>query len=319
MKFGAAFLISLATAQDYGLDGADVNTAAFDSDYNYDEARLRPEKETPNASITLDDLSSLLADYYGSETDYSIDDYNSALDELQSQLGTTAAAFTTEAFDFGGGDSGRPDADYDGTSGQQGDEGKLFQNFQTSGNQEAANLVLAQQTFCWVCDASGADSATTLAACSNSGASVDCLNQGEGDYCQVQIREVNGVIKQIQSRCAQADTCDSIDNFIDPTAAMPSRMDRCIPQTWLGRNWGNTRRMAGRESVCSICHYTSADYGATKPAAVSDDGTMASKLLISGSDIKITGSTVAKTETLTHVDFDQEWGSQTNNVLDTIA
>ena len=36
MKFGAAFLISLATAQDYGLDGADVNTAAFDRDYNYD-------------------------------------------------------------------------------------------------------------------------------------------------------------------------------------------------------------------------------------------------------------------------------------------
>ena len=36
MKIGAAFLISLATAQDYGLDGADVNAAAFDSDYNYD-------------------------------------------------------------------------------------------------------------------------------------------------------------------------------------------------------------------------------------------------------------------------------------------
>jgi len=36
MKIGAAFLISIASAQDYGLDGADVNVAAFDSDYNYD-------------------------------------------------------------------------------------------------------------------------------------------------------------------------------------------------------------------------------------------------------------------------------------------
>jgi hypothetical protein len=310
MKFGAAFLISLATAQDYGLDGADVNTAAFDSDYNYDE------KETPSSSITVDDLSSLLADYYGSETDYSIDDYNSALDELQSQLGTTAAAFTTEAFDFGG-DSGRPDADYDGTSGQ-GDEGKLFQNFQTTGNLEAQNLVLAQQTYCWVCDASGADSATTLAACANAGSSKDCLEQGEGDYCQVQIREVNGVIKQIQSRCAQADTCDSIDNFQDPTAARPTRNDRCIPQTWVGNNWGNTRRMAGRESVCSICHYTTTNY-ASDPTATLDNGTQYPNLLISGSDIKITGSTAGKTQTLTHADFDQEWGSQTNNVLDTVS
>ena len=36
MKIGAAILISIASAQDYGLDGADVNVAAFDSDYNYD-------------------------------------------------------------------------------------------------------------------------------------------------------------------------------------------------------------------------------------------------------------------------------------------
>lgn len=317
MKFGAAFLISLATAQDYGLDGADVNTAAFDSDYNYDEARLRPAKETPESSITLDDLSSLLADYYGSETDYSIDDYNSALDELQSQLGTTAAAFTTEAFDFGGDDdAGRPDADYDGTSGQ-GDEGKLFQNFNSAGNLEAQNLILNSQTFCWVCDASGADSATTLAACVSGGASTNCLNQGEGDYCQVQIREVNGVIRQIQSRCAQADTCDSIDNFRDTTAAMPTRNDRCVPQTWLGRNWGNTRRMAGRESICSICHYTATAYG-SDPTATLDNGTEYPKLLIDGSDIKITGSTAGKTKTITSADFDQEWGSQTNNVLDTV-
>ena len=40
MKIGAAFLISIASAQDYGLDGADVNVAAFDSDYNYDGKSL---------------------------------------------------------------------------------------------------------------------------------------------------------------------------------------------------------------------------------------------------------------------------------------
>merc|ERR1712127_1088675 len=264
MKIGAAFLISLASAQDYGLDGADVNTAAFDGDYNYDD------KETPSSSITLDDLSSLLADYYGSETDYSIEDYNSALDELQSQLGTTAAAFTTEAFDFGG-DAGRPDA----------------------------------------------DSASTLETCNNFGMPMNCLDQGEGDYCQVNIRRVNGVIRHFQSRCAQADTCDSIDNFVDPTGAMPSRNDHCIPQTWLGSNWGNTRRMAGRESVCSICHYTSTTYGPA-PTTVPDDGSAFPMLQFTGSDVKITGATAGKSQTITNADFDQEWGSQTNNVLDTI-
>jgi len=309
MKIGAAFLISLASAQDYGLDGADVNTAAFDGDYNYDD------KETPSSSITLDDLSSLLADYYGSETDYSIEDYNSALDELQSQLGTTAAAFTTEAFDFGG-DAGRPDADYDGTTGQE-EEGKQFQNFQTSGALEAQALVAASQTYCWTCDATGADSASTLETCNNFGMPMNCLDQGEGDYCQVNIRRVNGVIRHFQSRCAQADTCDSIDNFVDPTGAMPSRNDHCIPQTWLGSNWGNTRRMAGRESVCSICHYTSTTYGPA-PTTVPDDGSAFPMLQFTGSDVKITGATAGKSQTITNADFDQEWGSQTNNVLDTI-
>lgn len=313
MKIGAAFLISIASAQDYGLDGADVNVAAFDSDYNYDEQRLRPEKEEQNASITLDDLSSLLADYYGSETDYSLDDYNSALNELQAELGTTAQSFTTEAFDFGG----RPDADdYDGTDG---DEGKQFQNFQTSGNLEASQLVLNSQTFCWVCDATGDTTQSTLDACQNTGSSQDCLKQGEGDYCQVSIRTFNGVIKQMQSRCAQADTCDSIDNFQDTAAnPKPSRYDRCIPQTWLGRSWGANPRMANRESTCSICHYTTTDSYASGPAAVSDDGTTYPNLLITNTgDIKITGATAGKTMTLTHGDFDQEWGTQTNNVLDT--
>jgi len=316
MKIGAAILISIASAQDYGLDGADVNVAAFDSDYNYDEQRLRPAKEEQNASITLDDLSSLLADYYGSETDYSLDDYNSALDELQSQLGTTAQSFTTEAFDFGG----RPDADYDGTDG---DEGKQFQTFQANGNQSAGNLVAASQTFCWVCDASGADTATTLTACASSGRSQNCLDQGEGDYCQVTLRTFNGVIKQMQSRCAQADTCDSIDNFQDPTAARPSRYDRCIPQTWLGNSWGSSPRMANRESTCSICHYTATTYPTGQdPDTIADDATNASKLRIDNGKVYIVGALdgngASMTQELTHSDFDQEWGLQTNNVLDVL-
>jgi len=313
MKIGAAILISIASAQDYGLDGADVNVAAFDSDYNYDA------KEEQNASITLDDLSSLLADYYGSETDYSLDDYNSALDELQSQLGTTAQSFTTEAFDFGG----RPDADdYDGTGG---DEGKQFQNFVSAGNLEASQLATNQQTFCWVCDASASTTADTLTACQNNGVAKDCLNQGEGDYCQVTIRQFNGVITQMQSRCAQADTCDSIDNFVDTAAnPKPSRYDRCIPQTWEGNAWGSNPRMGNRESTCSICHYTSlaANY-ASGPTGVVDDGSVYPNLRISGSQIFITGSLdigtgLPRTQELTNANFDKEWGMQTNNVLDTI-
>lgn len=304
MKIGAAILISIASAQDYGLDGADVNVAAFDSDYNYDA------KEEQNASITLDDLSSLLADYYGSETDYSLDDYNSALDELQSQLGTTAQSFTTEAFDFGG----RPDADYDGTDG---DEGKQFQNFQASGNQSADQLRLNDQTFCWVCDATGADTSTTLTACNDNGEAKDCLAQGEGDYCQVTLRTFNGVVKQIQSRCAQADTCDSIDNFQDPNAARPSRYDRCIPQKWMGNNWGSNPRMANRESTCSICHYTTDNYSG-RPATIADDGNNASKLRIANGKVYILAANNANTADLTHDDFDNEWGLQTNNVFDAI-
>jgi len=304
MKIGAAILISIASAQDYGLDGADVNVAAFDSDYNYDA------KEEQNASITLDDLSSLLADYYGSETDYSLDDYNSALDELQSQLGTTAQSFTTEAFDFGG----RPDADYDGTDG---DEGKQFQNFQASGNQSAGQLALNDQTFCWVCDATGADTSTTLTACNDNGEAKDCLAQGEGDYCQVTLRTFNGVVKQIQSRCAQADTCDSIDNFQDPNAARPSRYDRCIPQKWMGNNWGSNPRMANRESTCSICHYTTDNYSG-RPATIADDGNNASKLRIANGKVYILAANNANTADLTHDDFDNEWGLQTNNVFDAI-
>jgi len=314
MKIGAAILISIASAQDYGLDGADVNVAAFDSDYNYDEQRLRPAKEEQNASITLDDLSSLLADYYGSETDYSLDDYNSALDELQSQLGTTAQSFTTEAFDFGG----RPDADYDGTGG---DEGKLFQNFVSAGNLEASQLATNQQTFCWVCDASASTTADTLTACQNNGVAKDCLNQGEGDYCQVTIRQFNGVITQMQSRCAQADTCDSIDNFVDTAAnPKPSRYDRCIPQTWEGNAWGSNPRMGNRESTCSICHYTTTNNYGSGPTSVVDNGTVYPNLRISGSQIFITGSASdgSKSQELTNANFDKEWGMQTNNVLDTI-
>lgn len=299
MKFGAAFLISLTAAQDYGLDGADLNGAAFtDPDYTYDD------KDAQNAGgISLDDLSSLLADYYGGNTDYPIADYNLALDELQDAMGTTASP-----------DAGRPD--YDGTDG---DDGKQFLNFQNSGSLSAGELVTNSQTFCWTCNASGADTAASLAACVSGGRSQDCLAEGEQDYCEVTMRKVNGQIRQIQSRCAQADTCDSIRNFHDSTATKPSKWDHCLPDTWLGNSWGNSKRLAGRESVCSICHYTATTYGATDPTSVSDDGTQPSKLLFSGTSVKVTGSTAGKTKELTHADFDQEWGSQSNNVLDTIS
>jgi len=297
MKFGAAFLISLTAAQDYGLDGADMNGAAFnDPDYTYDD------KDAQNAGgISLDDLSSLLADYYGGNTDYPIADYNLALDELQDAMGTTASP-----------DAGRPD--YDGTDG---DDGKQFLNFGT-GDLSADTLITNDQTFCWTCNASGADTAASLAACVSGGRSQDCLAEGEQDYCEVTLRRVNGEVRQIQSRCAQADTCDSIRNFNDPTAAKPTKWDHCIPQTWGGNSWGNSKRMAGRESVCSICHYTATTYGGSDPTSVLNDGTAPSKLRFDGTAIQITGATVGKTQEISADAFDQEWGNQSNNVLDTI-
>lgn len=300
MKFGAAFLISLTAAQDYGLDGADINDAAYSDNYNYDD------KDAANGGITLDDLSSLLADYYGGNTDYSIEDYNSALDELQSALGTTSLPVTVDA--------GRPD--YDG--GADEDAGKQFENFQTSGALSAESLLSGEQTFCWTCDGSGATTAASLEACRDNGVSQNCLLQGEQDYCQVTLRRVNGEIKQIQSRCAQADTCDSIHNFHDQTATKPTRWDHCIPETWGSSSWGNSPRMQGRESVCSICHYTSGTYGAGENPETVADGS-SSKLRFDGTNVQITGSIAAKTQVISDAGFDQEWGQQTNNVLDTMS
>lgn len=299
MKFGAAFLISLTAAQDYGLDGADINDAAYSDNYNYDD------KDQQNGGITLDDLSSLLADYYGGNTDYSIEDYNSALDELQSALGTTSSPVTIDA--------GRPD--YDG--GADEDAGKQFETF-GAGALSAETLLGAEQTFCWTCNGSGANTAASLAACIAGGASKNCINEGEQDYCEVTLRRVNGEVKQIQSRCAQADTCDKIHNFHDPAAAKPNRWDHCLPETWDGNSWGNSKRLAGRESVCSICHYTSTTYGAgVNPGSVAD--ATSSKLRFDGNNIQITGSTAGKTIVISDAGFDQEWGTQTNNVLDTIS
>lgn len=305
MKFGAAFLISLTAAQDYGLDGADINDAAYSDNYNYDDSRRRPDKDQQNGGITLDDLSSLLADYYGGNTDYSIEDYNSALDELQSALGTTSSPVTIDA--------GRPD--YDG--GADEDAGKQFETF-GAGALSAETLLGAEQTFCWTCNGSGANTAASLAACIAGGASKNCINEGEQDYCEVTLRRVNGEVKQIQSRCAQADTCDKIHNFHDPAAAKPNRWDHCLPETWDGNSWGNSKRLAGRESVCSICHYTSTTYGAgVNPGSVAD--ATSSKLRFDGNNIQITGSTAGKTIVISDAGFDQEWGTQTNNVLDTIS
>merc|ERR1711893_54137 len=299
MKFGAAFLISLAAAQDYGLDGADINDAAYSDNYNYDD------KDAQNGGITLDDLSSLLADYYGGNTDYSIEDYNLALDELQDSLGTTSSPVTLDA--------GRPD--YDG--GADEDEGKQFLNYQDTGSLSAAGLLGSSSTFCWTCLGSGADTAASLLDCQTNGQALNCLNEGEQDYCQVTLRRVNGQIKQIQSRCAQADTCDNIHNFHDQTATKPNRWDQCLPETWDGASWGNSKRLQGRESVCSICHYTSTDYAGANPTTVADDSD--SKLRFDGTTVKITGASAEKAVDISSTGFDLEWGQQTNNVLDTMS
>jgi len=313
MKIGAAFLISLATAQDYGLDGADVNAAAFDSDYNYDDSRRRPDKDEQNASITLDDLSSLLADYYGNSNDYSLEDYNSAIESLAAELGTTSSP--TTAFNFG-----RPDGDnydYDGTDGQDDSAGKNFENFET-GALSADTLVSNSQTFCWVCNGAGATTAATLANCASTGAEQNCLDQGEGDYCQVTLRSVGGVIKHMQSRCAQRDTCDRISNFNDPdkVAPKPSRYDHCLPQTWNGNAWGSNPRMASRESVCSICHITSTAYGNGNSPANTGATETRSLLRVDGAQLFVRGTTPVELTDSTN--FDDEWGKQTNNVLKTV-
>ena len=97
--------------------------------------------------------------------------------------------------------------------------------------------------------------------------------------------------------------------------------DQCKPNDDNGNAYATNARNRGRESKCSICHYTTKTYGTDTPADVADDGTVdnISKMRIVGSDVKIVGQTVTDTVTLTAGDFGSNWGTQANNVLDMFA
>ena len=152
-------------------------------------------------------------------------------------------------------DAGRPDSD--------GDSGvKLFENFATETQTDVlvSKLLEEEQTYCWSCHGRGANSAATLADCASNGKSTNCLDHGENDYCMVTLRQVNGEIKQLESGCAQRDTCDGIHNFYSSTK-MDWKKDQCKPNDSNGNAYAKNARNRNRESVCSICHYTSKAYG----------------------------------------------------------
>jgi len=344
MKFGTVLFLSSAYAQenyDYGLDGAATNPVAYDGNYNYgsygnyaDEGERLREKPNNN------DLSSILANLLGSSS-YSYDydnaystDYNDVLAQInaaEAMAGTTESppdyGFNIDSFyeSYDGtsednavsdnavnadasaeADAGRPESANDA------DTVKLFENFvdDTASDQFAQALLDDQQTYCWSCHGVGSDSTASLADCIANGSSVNCLDQGEKDYCMVSLRQVNGQITQIESGCAQKDTCNGIDNFYD-NARMDWMKDQCKP----GYALTNTRNR-NRESKCSICHYTAKTYGEEDPTEVTDDGTAdnTSKMIFDGTDVKIVGETVDETVTLTSMGL--EWGNQPNNVLD---
>jgi len=212
-------------------------------------------------------------------------------------------------------DAGRPAASDDDDSGV-----KLFENFvdDTASNQFAQALLDDGQTYCWSCHGAGIDSAASLAACVANGSSVNCLDQGENDYCMISLRQVNGQITQIESGCAQRDTCDGIHNFYDNTK-MDWMKDQCKPNDANGNAYATNARNRGRESKCSICHYTTKTYGADTPANVADNGTIdnISKIQFSGNDVKIIGNSNGNpTVTITAGEFGLDWGTQANNVLD---
>ena len=303
-------------------------------------------REKPNN----DDLSALLANLLG-DSSYTYDygntyntDYNdvlAAINAAEATAGTTESppdySFNVDSFyeSYDGvteddtaatdavtadvsADAGRPDANDADDTGV-----KLFENFvdDTASDQFAQALLDDGQTYCWSCHGTGGDSAASLAACAANGSSVNCLDQGEKDYCMISLRQVNGQITQIESGCAQRDTCDGIHNFYDSAGKMDWMKDQCKPNDDNGNAYATNARNRGRESKCSICHYTTKSYGTDTPADVTDDGTVdnISKMRIDGADVKIVGQTVTDTVTLTAGDFGSNWGTQANNVLDMFA
>ena len=136
---------------------------------------------------------------------------------------------------------------------------------------------------CYSHHAVGMDTPTTVAAFAG-GTARDCRNQGNGDFCFLEVRTQAGQVRQIITGCAQADYCSGLRNFGDadntaPFVPQPTRSDQCKPTTYAG---GNTfmlnKRFRNQESVCRTCFYTNDG---------TIDGTNSHGLHLSGTDLFI--------------------------------
>ena len=272
---------------------------AYNTDYNDVLAAINAAEATAGTTESPPDYSFNIDSFYESYDGVSAEDAASADD--------VAAASA---------DAGRPDGDADTGV-------KLFENFvdDTASNQFVQALLDDGQTYCWSCHGTGADSAASLADCAANGSSVNCLDQGENDYCMISLRQVNGQITQIESGCAQRDTCDEIHNFYDNNK-MDWKKDQCRPNDDNGNAYATNARNRGRESKCSICHYTTKTYGTDTPATVDNNDIVdnISKMRFDNGDVQILGHSDnnegADTVTLTAGSFGLNWGAQANNVLD---
>jgi hypothetical protein len=348
MKLGASLLFTIASAQnDYDnynynvqLDGASVNTATFDgpgadiiiedvvqdvlSDVLVSNAltipsgeRLRDGKQVEEATggLDLSMLNSLLSSYgfdYGSNNyDYGYNGADNAADLITTPAPGTLDPnnfLTTIPFE----EEGRPGAD--------GADGKTFENFSNDANDsdddQSTNVVQLRdqnRSNCWVCHGTGAD---PYQDCIDNGANQSCLDQGDQDYCMITLRRTNGVVTALESRCAQADTCDGLRNFQQPGSGR--RNDQCIPDQFLhGRN-------RYKESVCSICHYPTLAWGMPMPEnpAAGDLGISTannSRMHISTTPgDKYVGIISGAGEYVLNT-WDVTWGDQPNNVFDAWA
>ena len=277
---------------------------AYNTDYNDVLAAINAAEATAGTTESPPDYA------------FNMDNFYESYDGVSSDDAAAANAVAADAVSDESANAGRPDGDEDTGV-------KLFENFvdDTASNQFVQALLDDGQTYCWSCHGSGSDSAASLAACAANGSSVNCLDQGENDYCMISLRQVNGQITQIESGCAQRDTCDGINNFYDPTGKMDWKKDQCKPiNDNNGNAYATNARNRGRESKCSICHYTTKTYGAQNPTEVTDDDTVdnISKMRFNGNDVEIVGNTVSgqPTTSLTAGSFGSSWGTQANNVLD---
>lgn len=279
-----------------GLDGAayDYSTYTIYED-GPEESRSRPSNEALEALRAAAEESSVVIDTTGYDFDPSYTGPND-LFEINNDYENYDYSSPNNSPSYGAYDSEFSVADFSNAAEVSSTVDDVFESVSADSSrrpikfteEKPAEKQLVGTHFtttgfsCFVSHGHGSDTSSTVTDFQSGGEVVDCRTQGNGDFCSLEIRHQKGEVRQIISRCAQADECEGIRNFADtvsPYLPEMSRADKCRPTH---HNGGNTymqnKRFMFNESVCKTCIYT--NDGTT-------DGSNDRGLEIVGSEIKI--------------------------------